>query len=94
MASSSTASNQTAGEGKRHCHRAHWLAVLGTMETMEIPEEWMRGALVGDWWHELTIAGNNLRDWLRITMECQCIDCGRHPRRREDKNPHEGTVML
>jgi len=93
MASDSKKSNQAAGEGKKYCRRVHWLAVLGTMETLTIPPEWLRGALVGDWWVDLTVSSGNLRDWLRITMECQCIDCQRHPRRSEDGNPHEGKVM-
>lgn len=46
MASDSKKSNQAAGEGKKYCHRVHWLAVLGTMETLEIPPEWEPQVLV------------------------------------------------
>ena len=46
MASDSKKSNQTAGEGKQHCSRAHWLAVIGLAEGAARMEQ--------DWWPDET----------------------------------------
>lgn len=111
MASDSQASNQEAGKKKRHCHRAHWLAVLGAMEALQIPPEWepqVFGDGVEDGMRQLferqskdnamwlaqgaKYAARRLQIALQ-SVSCTCIDCQRHPRRKDDGNPHEGKVM-
>ena len=91
MASDSKKSNQTAGEGKQHCSRAHWLAVLGTMEMLDMPDG-LRGS-TKTFMDLARFYGSCIRHDL-TEIPCTCIDCQRHPRRSEDKNPHEGKVML
>jgi len=94
MVSENKKSNQAAGEDYRYCRRSHWLAVLGTMLMLEIPDDLRGHPLVDDWWVDLRLSAQNVSDWLRISKPCTCSNCQRRPRRSDDKNPHEGTVML
>lgn len=92
MASESTASNQLAGDGKGHCSRSHWLSVIGLAEGAARMEQ--------EWWpdetqiavREVMRSARKLRRLLRL-LPCTCSNCQRRPRRSDDKNPHEGTVM-
>lgn len=85
MASDSKKSNQAAGEGKRYCHRAHWLSVLGLLQSLEIPADW----------RENTINLANLTKWYGgsvqiglAEMACDCIDCRRQIPKIGDRNKH------
>ena len=92
MVSENKKSNQAAGADYRYCRRSHWLSVLGTLLTLEIPEEWQ--------YNHLSYAAKQAKSvasFLQAALlatHCTCSNCQRRPRRKEDGNPHEGKVML
>ena len=85
MASDSKKSNQAAGEGKRYCHRAHWLSTLGLLDACSVPEHWTQGAKYDA--STVKDACLNLRIELD-EMPCDCIDCRRPIPQIGDRNKH------
>ena len=85
MASDSKKSNQSAGEGKRYCHRAHWLSTLGLLDACSVPEHWSHAASYSA--DKLAIHADALRNDL-LAMACDCIDCRRPIPKVGDRNKH------
>jgi len=86
MASDSKKSNQSVGEGKRYCHRAHWLSTLGLLQSLEIPEDWDDNYLryaAGQ-----AKGGASLLQLALSARACNCIDCRRPVPKIGDKNKH------
>lgn len=90
MASDSKKSNQAAGEGKKYCHRAHWLSTLGLLQSLEIPEDWKDGKSFS----YLDFAAGQAKgnaSLLQATLSersCNCIDCQRPIPKIGDRNKH------
>lgn len=91
MASDSKKSNQAAGEGSHSCRHAGATIAAFWAARLEVPENavWSVALAI----QSLQRFGSLVQRVLE-GAPCDCGLCSRRPRRRDDKNPHEGKVML